>query len=226
MPGTDKQSSRKVILFGAGALARLAYYCLSEDSPRQVAAFAVDEAMMKTDRMLGLPVVPFESLSDQFPAESHDLLIAVGPHDMNRPRADRFTEGKAMGYRFANYIASRALLWPDLDIGEGCMIFENTVVEPFTSIGSNVVLRAGVHVSHDGRIGDHCFLAPRVAIAGGCTIESHCFLGINATLRDGVTLAKRCMLAAGAVATRSTEPGGLYVGVPAKRSTDSSNMKL
>ena len=145
---------------------------------------------------------------------------------MNRLRAERFAQGKAMGYRFASYIASGARLWPNLAVGEGCMIFEGAVVEPFSSIGRNSVLRAGVHVSHDGRIGDHCFLAPRVVLAGGCTVEAFSFLGVNSTLRDGVTVAKRSMVAAGAVVTASTDPGGLYVGVPARRKGSSEGVKL
>ena len=219
-------SSRRVILFGAGGLARLACYCLTHDSPREVAGFTVDGALRQSETLEGLPVVPFEALPEHFPAETHDLLIAIGPHQVNRIRAERFEQGKAMGYRFASYFASQARLWPDLVIGEGCMIFDNVVVEPFTQIGANCVLRAGVHVSHDGRIAEHCFLAPRVAMAGGCTVEPHCFLGINATLRDSVTVAARCMVGAGAVVAGSTEPDGLYVGVPARRKGAASEMRF
>src|SRR3546814_10891517 len=91
------------------------------------------------------------------------------------------------------------------------------MVEPFSRIGSNTILRAGVHLSHDAVIGDHVFLAPRVAMAGTGRIDSHCFVGVNATLRNNVTVAPRCVVGAGAVVTSSTEPAGLYVGVPARR---------
>src|SRR3546814_9619623 len=82
--------------------------------------------------LLGLPLVPFEALEDRFPPERYDLLIAIGPHQVNAPRAARFEEGRAKGYRFASYVASGARLWPDLEMGPGCMIFENAVVEPFS----------------------------------------------------------------------------------------------
>lgn len=218
---TSPGAARKVVLYGREELARLACYCLTHDSPYEVAGFTVAAAEISMAEaeagILGLPLVPFETLQDHFPPETHDLLIAIGPHQVNAPRAARFAEGRAKGYGFASYLSSRALTWPDLEIGAGCMIFENTVVEPFTRIGENSILRAGVHVSHDGRIGDHVFLAPRVAMAGKCCVGDHCFLGVNATLRDNVAVAPRCVVGAGAVLAQSTEPDGLYVGVPGRR---------
>ena len=230
-PERSQPLPRPIVLYGREELARLAWYCLTHDSRREVAGFTVRRAEMpaapaSADGLLGVPLVPFETLEDHFPPERYDLLVAIGPHEVNGPRAARFEEGRARGYRFASYIASGAHLWPDLEITPGCMIFEHAVVEPFSRIGANAVLRAGVHLSHDAVIGDHVFLAPRVAMAGTGHIQSHCFVGVNATLRDNVTVAPRCVIGAGAVVTSSTEPDGLYVGVPARRVGRADDVKL
>ena len=231
MISARETASRKVVLYGREELARLTWFCLSHDSNYDVAGFTVAGREMPREpsgnhSLLGLPLVPFETLEQQFPPGSHDLLIAIGPHEVNAPRAARFEEGRSRGYRFASYISSRAGLWPDLQIGSGCMIFENAVVEPFSRIGDNAILRANAHVSHDGFVGDHVFLAPRVAMAGRCRVEQRSFLGVNATLRDGVTVAADCVVGAGAVVARSTEAGGLYVGVPAKRVGLTGDVKI
>ena len=229
-PATASRHSphRKVVLYGREELARLAWYCLSHDSPYDVAAFTVAAAEIPKGEtsLCGLPLVPFEELEVRFPPETHALLIAIGPHQVNGPRAARFAEGRAKGYGFASYVSSRARTWPDLEIGPGCMIFENAVVEPFSRIGANSILRANVHVSHDGRVGDHVFLAPRVAMAGKCRVGDRCFLGVNTTLRDGVAVAPGCVVGAGAVVARTTEPDGLYVGVPAKRVGAAADVKV
>ncbi len=229
--GTRRSPGRKVVLYSREELARLTCYCLMHDSPLEVVGFTVAAAEMpagtaQNETLFGLPLVPFEKLEEHFPPESHDLLVAIGPHQVNAPRAARFLEGRAKGYGFASYISSRARLWPDLRIGDGCMIFENAVVEPFTTIGDNTILRANAHVSHDGRIGDHVFLAPRVAMAGKCSVGDRCFLGVNTTLRDGVTVAADCVVGAGAVVAQSTEAGGLYVGVPARRVAAAGAVRL
>ncbi|CAL4869898.1 2,3,4,5-tetrahydropyridine-2,6-dicarboxylate N-acetyltransferase (plasmid) [Asticcacaulis sp. MM231] len=51
-------------------------------------------------------------------------------------------------------------------------------------------------------------------------VEDGCWIGIGVTVLPGVTIARGCVVGAGAVVTTSTEPNGLYVGVPAKRIRD------
>lgn len=51
-------------------------------------------------------------------------------------------------------------------------------------------------------------------------IEDGSWLGANVTVLPGVTIKKGCVIGAGAVVTKSTEPNGLYVGVPAVRKKD------
>jgi sugar O-acyltransferase (sialic acid O-acetyltransferase NeuD family) len=216
------------VLYGREELARLAWYCLTHDSKDEVVGFTVRESELGDagDSLCGLPLVPFEALQGRFPPQDYELLVAIGPHEVNAPRAARFAEGLDKGYRFASYIASGARLWPDLEIGPGCMIFEGATVEPFSQIGANAILRSNCHVSHDGTVGDHVFLAPRAVMAGKCRVESHSFLGVNATLRDCVAVAPRCVIGAGAVVAGATEPDGLYVGVPAKRVGDAGSVKV
>ena len=51
-------------------------------------------------------------------------------------------------------------------------------------------------------------------------IRDDVWLGANTTILKGVTIAEGCVIAAGAVVTKSTEPYGVYAGVPAKRLAD------
>lgn len=52
------------------------------------------------------------------------------------------------------------------------------------------------------------------------TVAEGVWIGAAVTVLPGVTIAPGCILAAGAVVTRSTEPDGLYAGVPARRVRD------
>lgn len=51
-------------------------------------------------------------------------------------------------------------------------------------------------------------------------IETDVWIGANTTILKGVDIAQGCVIAAGAVVTKSTEPFGIYAGVPAKRIRD------
>lgn len=207
----------KTILFGGGNFASLGWYCLTHDSDQTVAGFTVDRDYLSERQVHGVPVVAFEELEGRFPPDDHAVLLPLGPHGMNRLRQSRFEAAKARGYAISNYLSSRAITWPDLEVREGVMIFEGTVVQPFARIGADTIVRSSVHVSHHVRIGEHCFIAAGVCFGGGAVVEDRCFIGLNATIRDNVRIASGCLIAAGALVMSDTEPDGLYIGVPARR---------
>jgi sugar O-acyltransferase (sialic acid O-acetyltransferase NeuD family) len=208
---------KKVVIFGAEQFASLSWYVLTHDSPHEVVGFTVDAAWCHTSTLHDLPVVPFEHLEQYFPPQEYTLLISLGWIRCNGLRADKYAEAKSRGYSFVTYVSSRALVWPDLQVGENSMIYEGANVQPFARIGSNCVLRNGCNIAHHAVIGDHVFLAAHAVVAGRATVGERCFLGLNSTIRDGVSVAPGCVVAAGALITADTEPDGLYVGVPARR---------
>ncbi len=207
----------KVVIFGNGKFASLAWYCLTHDSPDEVVGFTVDAPYIVEGSLHGAPVVDFARVEEVFPPGDHKIFVHLGPGGMNSLRMGRYAAAQAKGYAFARYISSRALTWPDLTIGDNCAVYEGTIIQPFASIGKNVLIRSGVHISHHVLIGDHCFLSAGACLGGGAIVEPRSFIGLNATIRDGVRVAEGCLVAAGAMVTADTEPDGLYVGVPARR---------
>lgn len=71
--------------------------------------------------------------------------------------------------------------------------------------------------THD--IGDKTLRAGKY-IQKSVIVEDGVWIGANATILPGVTIAEGCIIGAGALVNKSTEPNGLYVGVPAKRIKD------
>lgn len=208
---------KKAVIFGIGELSSLAWYVLTHDSAYEVAAFTVDAAYIDKQSHHGLPVMAFENLEQHFPPKEFALLVPLGWTRCNGLRAAKYAEGKRRGYAFATYVSTRAMVWPDLMIGENSMIYEGAIVQPFARVGNNCILRSGCHVSHHAVVADHVFLAAHAVVAGSATVSERCFLGLNSTVRDGVIVAPGCFIAAGALVTADTEPDGLYVGVPARR---------
>ena len=208
---------RKVVIFGNMLSASLAWYCLKHDSPFEVAAFTVDAAYLDSDSFEGLPIVPFETVMDDYPPNDFRMLIPVGYHQANGLRRSRYEAAMAMGYDFVSYVSSRASIWPDLHIGKNVLIYEHAIIQPFAKIGDNTIIRSGSHISHHCEIGDHCFIAPQIAMGGECRVEEQSFLGVGCVVRDRITIGKRGFIGAGSVVTRNTEPDGAYIGNPARK---------
>ena len=207
--------SKRVVLYGNGQMATFAHAVLTHDSPYEVVAFTVDNALIKDKAILGLPVVPFESVEDSYPPNDFAAHIAVGFYRVNGVRAEKYYQAKEKGYELLTYVSSRALKWPDLIIGDNCWILEHTILHPFVTIGNDVYLGSACHIGHNSTIGEHTFMAGLAGLAGGVEVGTHCFFGIHSTVRNGLKIADRCVIGAGATVLRSTKPSGVYVAPPA-----------
>jgi sugar O-acyltransferase (sialic acid O-acetyltransferase NeuD family) len=203
-------TTRPLVVFGTGPVARIAHFLFTHDSRRQVAAFAADASHITEDRLLDIPVVAFEEVTRLYPPAEFDMFVAVGYRRMNAFRAERYQLAKDMGYALPTYVSTRASVWPDLDIGDNCLVMDQVVIHPYARIGADTILWSGSHVGHDAVVGDHCFIASHAVVSGYVTIEPRCFLGSNATIRDGVTVARECVVGAGAVIVRDTKPGEVH----------------
>ncbi|MAM57851.1 MAG: acetyltransferase [Salinicola sp.] len=57
-------------------------------------------------------------------------------------------------------------------------------------------------------------------------IEDWVWIGPRVIVLPGVTVARGCVVAAGSVVTKSTEPYGLYAGVPSRRVGERPNLEF
>ncbi|HMH32111.1 MAG TPA: acetyltransferase [Puia sp.] len=208
---------KKVIIFGMQDYAELAHYYLENDSPYQVVAFCVNEQYMPPERTFrNLPVVPFEEIDQEYPANDFSFFAPMSPKNMNQVREGVYNRIKSKGYQLISYISSRATVF-DNTIGDNCFILEDNTLQPFTKIGNNVVLWSGNHIGHHGIIKDHVTFTSHVVMSGHCLINENSFFGVNATLRDGLIIAKGTLVAMAAAITKDTEEWGVYIGNPGKK---------
>lgn len=121
-------------------------------------------------------------------------------------------------------ILAGALLWTYggvIEIGNDCS------VNPYSIIHGG----GGVSIGNDVRIAPHCMIVSENHVfedrstpirsqglrRSGVSISNDVWLGSGVRVLDGVTIAEGCVIAAGAVVNKSTEPYGIYGGVPARK---------
>jgi sugar O-acyltransferase (sialic acid O-acetyltransferase NeuD family) len=208
----------RIIIFGILDTAELAHFYLTHDSEHEVVAFTVNREYLSVPDFKGLPVVAFEDVETIFPPGDYKFFAPMTGKKMNTLREKIYLSAKQKGYELISYISSKATVLRDAQIGDNCFILEDNTIQPFTSIGNNVVLWSGNHIGHHGTIMDHVFFTSHVVLSGHCIVEPYCFLGVNATVRDFTHLAKGTLVAMGASITRDTEEWGVYIGNPAKKS--------
>lgn len=213
----------KLIIFGAGDIARLAHYYFTRDSEHEVVAFTVDEKYKQSDTFLDLPLVAFENLAKDFPPAEFKMFVALSYAKMNRIREEKYRSAKERGYELVSYVSSRCSFLTDYPIGDNCFILEDNTIQPFVRIGNNVTLWSGNHIGHDAVIEDHCFIASHIVVSGYVRIGNNCFIGVNATLRNSITIAPETLIGAGAVIMKDTVAKGVYLAPRAELASKTSD---
>ena len=209
-------TKEKLVIIGDGETAELAYSYFTSDTGYEVVGFSAEAKYMRSQRLLGLPVVAFEEMERTFDPKTHLAFVAISYTQLNRLRSRLYQETKKKSYTLATYVSPQACIAKDVEVGENCFILENVAVQRGTKIGDNVTIWTGSAVGHRSKIGSNCFIATHVAVSGFCEVGENCFLGVNSCTAGGVRIADDCVVGAGAVITKDAAPSGVYVGNPAK----------
>lgn len=201
----------KIVVFGAGKIADEAYFYLTNDSPHEIVAFTVDSDYLTTGEKFGRPVVPFEEVQEKYPPSAFEMFVAVGYQNLNKLRAQKYSEAKAKGYKLISYVSSRASNFGEVEIGDNCFVLENAVIQPCSKVGNDVFIWSGNHIGHHASVGDHCYISGQVVISGHTTVEPYCFIGVNATIGHEITIGRESIIGAGSLITKSVEPKSVYI---------------
>lgn len=199
-----------VVIFGSGQVAELALARLRQLGSHPVAGFVVDRPYVGAGVLHGLAVRPFDEVDRHWPPDRHAMFVAVGPARVNRLRAERCAQARALGYRLINIVSATAQVSADAVIGDNCTIGDGCIVLPYCRIGDDVHIGTASVIGHHCQIGDHAFLAMRVTLAGSVTVEPHAVLGAGVTVRDRITIGDSACVGAGVVLTADARPGAVY----------------
>jgi sugar O-acyltransferase (sialic acid O-acetyltransferase NeuD family) len=203
---------RDVVIFGAGQIAEVVHYYLTGEGRRNVVAFTVDAAYHQVDELLGLPVLALETILDHHPPHQCEMFVAMSFRRVNKDREDKVAAVEAMGYTLASHVSPYATVWRDFVVRPNTIIMEHNVIQPFATVGRNVIMWSGNHIGHHSRIEDNCFIASHAVISGSVTVGEGSFVGVNVTVRDNVTIGKRNVLGAGTLILGDTPDGAVFMG--------------
>ena len=117
------------------------------------------------------------------------LLVAIGN---NKLRQRLYKEAMAIGYSFP-IIHPTAYISPHAQIGSGCIILDNAVVQNNVKCGDGCILNPGVELHHDSTIGNYCliyersltYIGDRVRIGSNATVSTSAKVPDDAVINDG-----------------------------------------
>lgn len=198
-PGSKE---KRLVIFGAGEMARMMCEYFTWDSNYCVDAFVVDKSEKQTSPVDGIPCLSVNEAVDHFPPHSHHGFVAVADNKNYHRR--RFCEiAETLGYSLTSYVSSKAFVWHDVSVGKNTAIMEGNVLQSQVSIGDRTILWSGNHIGHLSKVGSDVFVSSHCVISGSCVIEDGCFLGVNCTLVDTVRVGSDSFVGATSLVKRS-----------------------
>ena len=160
--------------------------------------------------VMGIPVISTDELS-----ERDEVIVAIGDSALRQSVADRL---KA---RPGALIAPTNIIGPDVEIGEGAVLCDFTMVTASARIGRHFQCNIYSYVAHDCVIGDFVTFAPRVCCNGNVHVGDGAYIGTGAVLKQGssgkpLVIGRGAVVGMGAVVTKDVADGAVVVGNPAR----------
>lgn len=207
---------KPIILFGAGKIAEVIHYYATEVCGFEVAAFCVDEPYKKDDYFSGKPLIAFEHIEVSYPPGSYDMFIALGYHQINGLRKEKYDSARGKGYHLVSVVSPEANLPKNVSYGDNCFIMPPVLLHPFVSLGNNVFIWSGAMVGHHSTIGDHCWLTSTCNIGGNVSIGERTFVAMGATVSHSIHIGKACFLGANTLVTKKMEDEQVVIAESSK----------
>jgi sugar O-acyltransferase (sialic acid O-acetyltransferase NeuD family) len=120
------------------------------------------------------------------------------------------------GGRLKSLVHPRAVVYPTVQIGDGCFIGASALLGPSVTVGISSIVNHGAIVEHDSALGNYVNVSSGFVCGGRVRLEDGVFAGVGVNVIPDVTISRWTYLGAGAVVTRNTKPHFVYVGVPAR----------
>lgn len=207
-------------IFGAGGYGRevmpLARKQLQKNEiPIESLFFVVDNP--EADHVNGIQVISLTEFLE-IDAEKKYLTCAIADSKTRAALKNRIQSPEILDW---TVVAENCVVMDEVNIGLG------SILSPFVTITSNVVIGSSFHanlysyVGHDCVIGDFVTFAPGVKCNGNVDIENHTYVGAGAIIRPGRTgkplkIGKGAVIGMGSVVTKDVPPGVTVFGNPAK----------
>ena len=118
--------------------------------------------------------------------------------------------GKSVGLAHCDAV----VVSKDIVLGEGNIILENTIIQPFVEIGAGNLFWHNVKIAHDDKIGSFNTFAQNTSVAGVVNIGNNCFFGNSSIILNRKNIADYTLVGAGAICKADTNPYDVIV--PAK----------
>lgn len=185
--------------------------CLGDEY--EVIGFVDDTPEKQTRGAFGIPVWPRSVLHER--RDAAVLAVPGGPQTFAGRRA--IIEGLGIEpERFARVIHPTARVSRLASIGTNVLIMAGVVVTSNATIGNHVCVLPNTVIHHDAIIGDWTLVGTAITVAGGAAIGENSYIGSGSNIRNGVRIGRGSLVGLGSNVVKDVAEGSVVAGNPAR----------
>ncbi len=202
---------RPLLIFPCNGNALEALDCLG--SAFRCIGFVDDTPAKQGTRVAGLPVLARDAFGDR--PEAAVLAVPGSPASYLARRG--VIEALALPReRFARVIHPSARVSSLATLGSNLLLMAGVVVTSNARIGEHVCILPNTVVHHDVTIGDRCLIGSNVTIAGGVVLGENCYVGSGSSIMNGIAVGAGALIGIGSNVIRHVAPAARVAGNPAR----------
>jgi sugar O-acyltransferase (sialic acid O-acetyltransferase NeuD family) len=199
-------------IFGTNALALLLYHYIMTEGGN-IDGFVLNKKYIadKSGEELPQDLYAIEDVIENHGTENVGVFVPVGYTHMNETRRSVFLWLKEHKVEILSYIHPSATIATNATIGEGCVILEHVIIQPFSKLGDGNILWNGTNISHHSFIGNYNWFAPSVTLSGRVKVYDKCFFGSGSVCKNDIEIHNKVLVGAGAYVYKSLPDSSVFV---------------
>tara|TARA_Y100001968_G_C19390946_1_gene735559 strand:+ start:642 stop:1325 length:684 start_codon:yes stop_codon:yes gene_type:complete len=194
--------SKKLIIFGTGIISDCLTSYFENQTKYEIVAYSVDKEFINTQKFKDKPLLAKEDIIKMYTPNDCYIFVALGYHNLNKLREDKFNYFKKNGFRFASLIPDCYQNIP-VKIGQNCLVLPGVTLQPHCQINDNVFIWSNALIGHHSIINNNCWVTGGSTIGGVSKLGDNSFLGLNATVGPNISIGENCILGAHTLTTRN-----------------------
>lgn len=155
-----------------------------------------------------------EAARAYFSINAKNFTIGIGNPHLRKTMSEKF---KNLGGELVSVISKNSRIGTfDVSIENGVIILDNVCISNSVRIGEGSMVYYNSVITHDCVLGSFVQVAPSVNILGRVTVGDYTQIGANATILPDVKIGKNVLIGTSAVVTKDLPDNSVAVGIPAK----------
>ena len=186
----------------------------AEGNEFEILGFIDDNLENKTRDLLGLPFLGSFDILDKFKEDvsvfnsiSRDALV-------KKDSTERLLK---LGAIFSTSIHKTALVAPNSQIGQGCIVGPYVILENNCVLNKYVTVNSHAIIAHDSRVGLMTIINYGSILCGSTVIGDHVYIGSRTVIHPDVTIGNGSVIGACSNIVHSTDDNSMYCNAPAVR---------